>query len=188
MDDSTINADAPTEEWRDIPGWDGSYQVSDLGRVRSVDRYVQYRNGPLVFTRGRLLTPQFTYFGHIQVMMSRNNDYRPYLAHRLVLLTFIGEAPDGFVACHNNGIPDDNRLSNLRWDTQSANQADAVAHGNNKNASKTHCKNNHEFTPENTYHSPSRPLHRRCKTCAKIHEAKRALKRAENKQRKRSSD
>jgi hypothetical protein len=56
----------------------------------------------------------------------------------------------GQQACHNNGVKTDNRAANLRWDTSSENARDIVRHGKNHLASKTHCKRNHEFTPENT--------------------------------------
>jgi hypothetical protein len=49
--------------------------------------------------------------------------------HSLVLSAFIGPRPNGLVACHNNGTRHDNRLENLRWDSQSANLRDRVAHG-----------------------------------------------------------
>jgi len=49
--------------------------------------------------------------------------------HRLVLAAFVGECPDGMIACHNNGDHSDNRLDNLRWDTPKANEADKLIHG-----------------------------------------------------------
>jgi hypothetical protein len=51
------------------------------------------------------------------------------LVHRLVLLTFVGEPPDGTECCHNNGIANDNRLENLRWDTHHSNNQDRKLHG-----------------------------------------------------------
>jgi hypothetical protein len=50
-------------------------------------------------------------------------------AHRLVLLAFVGPPPDGTEACHNNGIADDNRPENLRWDSHYANNQDRKRHG-----------------------------------------------------------
>ncbi len=52
--------------------------------------------------------------------------------HRLILLAFVGECPEGMEACHNNGNAGDNRLSNLRWDTKKANAEDVKRHGKRK--------------------------------------------------------
>lgn len=49
--------------------------------------------------------------------------------HRIVLEAFVGRCPNGMEACHNNGIPTDNRLENLRWDTHSSNMQDTILHG-----------------------------------------------------------
>ena len=52
--------------------------------------------------------------------------------HSLVLEAFVGPRPEGYVACHNNGIPTDNRAENLRWDTQANNNNDKITHGTSK--------------------------------------------------------
>jgi hypothetical protein len=63
--------------------------------------------------------------------------------HILVLEAFRGPRPEGHAACHNDGDVGNNHLSNLRWDTYSANNLDIVRHGNHFWASKTHCPKNH---------------------------------------------
>jgi hypothetical protein len=83
--------------------------------------------------------------------------------HRLVLEAFVGPCPPGLQACHADDVKANNVLSNLRWDTASGNGLDQVRNGRHHNASKTHCKQGHEFTPENTYTSPSGG--RRCRQC-----------------------
>lgn len=67
--------------------------------------------------------------GYLRVDLYRGGRHHWKLIHRLVLEAFIGPCPDGMEACHNNGDRTDNRLENLRWDTRSANQKDAVRHG-----------------------------------------------------------
>jgi hypothetical protein len=71
------------------------------------------------------LTPQHA--GHLQVCLGPNRG--SFMAHRLVLLAFVGPCPAGLEACHNDGNPANNRLANLRWDTRKSNAADKVRHG-----------------------------------------------------------
>ena len=116
-----------TEEWRDIPGYEGRYQVSDLGRVRSVDHHVRRvdragKEGTRL-VRGRILRPAVhgsprNDSGHLMVMLGRKNNKD---VHTLVLRAFVGPPPSGHEALHNNHTPADNRLSNLRWGTRSEN-------------------------------------------------------------------
>ena len=147
-----------SERWRAVPGYVGLYEVSDLGRVRSIDRVLPRR------WRGRLLTPTAMSSGYLVVTLWRNGKQRTWLIHRLVLLGFVGDPPDGHEALHLNGDNADNRLTNLTWGTHSENQWDQVAHGTHFNASKNECSQGHPFTYENTYWYPSRK-HRACRTC-----------------------
>lgn len=129
-----MDATHTPEEWRPVVDWEGKYEVSNLGRVRSVcnDRVKALTpNG-----RGYLVTG----LGHGRIAY----------VHRLVLDAFVGPRPEGMVSCHNNGDRSDNRLANLRYGTSSENNTDTVTHGNHWQAKKTHCKHGHEFTPENT--------------------------------------
>ena len=118
------------ENWRDIPGYEGRYQVSDLGRVRSLPRIVErtyVRGCPPTPTKrtGKILSSGVKGCGHMNVSLGANNTY---LVHRLVLLAFVGPAPKGCEARHLNGKPYDNKLSNLQWGTRLQNRADISAH------------------------------------------------------------
>lgn len=104
------------EVWKLVPEYDGKYEVSDQGRVRSFQRYPQ----------GIILRPGRMPGGHLSVALGRGNSQ---CVHKLVLLTFVGVAPDKHECLHINGIPNDNRLTNLRWGTRSENMKDAYAHG-----------------------------------------------------------
>lgn len=104
------------EVWKLVPEYDGKYEVSDQGRVRSFQRYPQ----------GVILRPGRMPGGHLSVALGRGNSQ---CVHKLVLLTFVGAAPDKHECLHINGIPNDNRLTNLRWGTRSENMRDAYAHG-----------------------------------------------------------
>lgn len=120
------------EYWRDLPGHEGVYQVSDHGRVRSLDRKVFTRppNGEPTYRvkRGKILKQGINSHGYYTVAIGKGKN-RTISVHRLVLRTFIGPPPEGFEAAHNNGVRTDNRLSNLRWDTTSGNFQDKRDHG-----------------------------------------------------------
>jgi hypothetical protein len=149
------------EEWRAIPGYEGSYEVSNLGRVRSLDRITDRGRR----WRGRLMNPCPLQNGYLIVTLWRDGKQRTPLVHRLVLLAFVGPATDSYEALHANGDRADNRIANLSWGTHSNNQFDQVAHGTHPQASKTHCPQGHPYNDENTYHVPGRGAHRTCRTC-----------------------
>jgi hypothetical protein len=143
------------ETWRDIPGYPG-YQVSNLGRVRSLDRVIQAqrRNGiKNVTLKGRLLKPRPLPNGYLRASLGAGSD--EYI-HRLVLLAFVGECPPGMECAHDDGNRANNRLANLAWKTPTANNADKRRHGTvmigDKNPAWAgpFCQNGHEYTPENT--------------------------------------
>lgn len=111
------------EEWRDILGFEGLYQVSSMGRVRSVDRIVVKSNGVIQKVSGRLLKPHGSKTTHhyMQVILSKCNKRYAAPVHRLVATTFL-ECPNGCnVVDHINGDIFDNRSENLRWCTQQNN-------------------------------------------------------------------
>ena len=154
------------ERWAPVPGWDG-YEVSDQGRIRSLDRIVQRKDGSRQIVRGRMLAAtREKRDGRSRVRLHREGCNVQQRVHRLVLEAFVGPAPVGMIACHNNGDASDDRLSNLRWDTRSANELDKVRHGTHHEARKTHCVNGHEYTSESTYWSARRGRpERKCRTC-----------------------
>lgn len=88
-------------------------------------------------TRGRRrarcwqrLSPCIAKSGHLAINLATDTrGWCRFLVHRLVLLAFVGPCPEGMECCHNDGDPLNNRLDNLRWDTRSANIADAIKHG-----------------------------------------------------------
>lgn len=129
------------EIWKDIPGYEGYYQVSNLGRVRSIDREVVYRDGKKCLYKGRLLKPREDKNGYFQVGLSKLGKVKTFKVHRLVLEAFKGPCPEGMESCHKNGIKTDNIVYNLRWDTKVANQADSKRHGTNNGPKGERCGN-----------------------------------------------
>ena len=152
------------EQWLPIPGYEGFYEVSNRGSVQSVDRVIVRDNGRIYRSQGRLVKQKTTTGGYQTVCLSKHGNKRTERVHRLVLLAFVGPCPDGMQACHRNDIPTDNRLVNLRWDSDSANKHDQVRNGNHRNARKTHCPQGHKYTPDNTYVFSSGRV---CKACAR---------------------
>jgi len=115
----------PHETWLPVPGYEGSYEVSDYGRVRSVDRIDASGNR----RRGRAMSQSFTHNGYPKVTLTKFGKERVRKVHHLVLEAFCGVCPEGMEACHGNGTAADCRLNNLRWDTKLANAADKRTHG-----------------------------------------------------------
>lgn len=119
---------APVEKWRPVVGYEGAYEVSDLGRVRSVDRLIvrRHRDGVRSYRlRGRLLRPT-TATGYAYVNLGLNNSRR---VSALVAEAFIGPRPFGLYVLHSDGDSRNDHVRNLRYGTQEENMADAVAHG-----------------------------------------------------------
>ena len=121
------------EVWKDIPGYEGQYQASTEGRVRSIDHFVRgvcHYTGKNFYrlVKGRILKPgRFCKSGHVSVVLRRGTNGIP--VHRLIMKTFVGSAPTGMEVLHNNGIPTDNRLSNLRYGTRTENILDVYRQG-----------------------------------------------------------
>lgn len=156
------------ERWLPVPGYEGCYEVSDQGRVRSLDRVVRYKDGRQTRTKGQELKPYRLKSGHHTVMLQTTGRIERYLVHRLVLITFVGPCPVGMEACHWNDNPADNRIENLRWASRRENNLDRVRNGIHPMANKTHCKRGHEFTPENTrIERRGTRNSRRCLACEK---------------------
>lgn len=145
------------ERWLPVLGYEGFYEISDHGRVRSAERTVPHGERTKQM-RGRILKPWLSGGGstqRYQIGLSDETGRRQrYYVHILVLEAFIGPRLPGFEACHLDDDGENNWLDNLRWDTRSANEQDKVRNGNHHNAKKTHCKNGHAFTVANTKFRP----------------------------------
>jgi HNH endonuclease/NUMOD4 motif len=157
------------EIWRPIPGHAG-YQVSDRGRVRSLDRTITYMTkwGPVQRRlNGQELKPGPTTGGYPTVVLEGRTRY----IHHCVLEAFVGPRPLRHEAAHGDGNPLNNTLSNLRWASHSANEADKRRHGTKlsgartPNGRKTHCRQGHPYDATNT--TRLRRGSRVCRTCTR---------------------
>ena len=113
-----------TEEWRDIPNYDGVYQISNLGRVRTMK---PYRNlpAPRLITRC-LHKPPAAYW---MVSLYHNRVQRAWFVHQLVALAFIGPRPEGHEVNHIDLDKQNNRFRNLEYRTHRGNVQHAFANG-----------------------------------------------------------
>lgn len=105
--------------WKPIAGYEGLYEVSADGEVRST---------PRPRTAGGILR-SVSIHGYRSIMLSKEGKTKRYLIHRLVLAAFVRPPTEGECAMHINDCPADNRLDNLRWDTFQANSRDMIAKG-----------------------------------------------------------
>jgi len=110
------------ENWKSVAGFEGLYDVSDMGQVRSYRRQGSVWNKRKESMVLKLnVNPQT---GYLYARLYLNGAETRIPVHRLVLETFIGPCPLGYEACHNDGSRTDNRVENLRWDTHLANMAE----------------------------------------------------------------
>ena len=155
-----------TEKWLPVVGYEGRYEVSDHGQVRSVSRTVIRSNGAPQTVAGRLLKDH-DFRGYRQVNVRNSDGQRLLFVHQLVATAFIRPGVAGEEVCHGDGQRSNNHVSNLRWGTRSDNVQDMLRHGTHANASKTRCKRGHEFTTDNTrtYARADGSLMRICVAC-----------------------
>jgi NUMOD4 motif/HNH endonuclease len=148
---------ADSEEWRPVVGWEGFYEVSSAGRVRSIPRASR--------TRGVVLKPSRSgtnKYPHVDLWADGENETRT--VHSLVAEAFVGQRTDGTEVRHLDGDDSNCQRSNLAYGTSSENSYDITRHGRNRNANKTHCDHGHEFTPDNTM-PQSGGRGRQCREC-----------------------
>lgn len=116
------------EVWRDIPGHEGRYQASNLGRIRSLDRRVNICHGATRLMRGRVLRPAGQKSDpHLRVTLSHGG--HGVLVHRLVAAAFLGPCPEGQEVRHLDGNPLNNHVENLAYGTRRENILDVYEVG-----------------------------------------------------------
>lgn len=122
-----------TERWKAVLGSEGAYEVSDFGRVRSLDRVIDSfapsARGYPKRVRGKMLKPQLHSGGYLQAGLGLDVGTR--LIHVLVLEAFVGPAPAGAEGSHVDGCKANCCLTNLQWETHQSNVDRRVVHGTN---------------------------------------------------------
>jgi hypothetical protein len=161
-----------TEEWRDIPDYEGYYQASTLGRIQSVDRHVNHGGRWGDITRlmtGRIIKPWPHSKGdRLIVALSKDGVVKKKGVHRLIALAFHGQpAEPELMALHDNGNAFDNRPENIYWGTQSQNNLDAVRHGTQWPSVKVECPHGHLLEHPNLRIAYLAKYNRRaCRSCS----------------------
>lgn len=112
------------EIWKDIPDYEGFYQASSLGRIRSVDRYVTQQGRGKAFTglrKGRIIKQRLQNAGYFLVWLSKQGKIRAHTVHRLVAASFIDNPENMMDINHKDGDKKNNSVHNLEWCTRSQN-------------------------------------------------------------------
>ena len=111
------------EVWKDYKNYEGLYQASNLGRMRSLDRWVSSKNGSMQFIKGRILKPVTGSNDYLKVNLYKNNKQKTYLVHRIIAEAFI-EIPEELKQYigtaylqvnHKDENKQNNNVSNLEW-------------------------------------------------------------------------
>ena len=116
------------EEWRGIPDYEGYYEVSNLGRVRSVERLVPHARHGLTKQQSKILRPAIT-DGYYKVALSMDRRLRSFRVHRLVAQAFIDNPSELPEVNHKDGDKLNNNASNLEWCTHAQNIQHAFDNG-----------------------------------------------------------
>lgn len=120
------------EEWRDIEGYEGLYQVSDWGRIKGLERFSTNN----IFIKEHIKSKHSDKDGYEMVNLKKNGKHSTKKVHRLVANAFIPNLENKPLVDHINGIRDDNRVENLRWFTSKENSNTPLAREHNSESSK----------------------------------------------------
>ena len=103
------------EEWRSIPGYEGLYEVSSYGRVKSLEISYIRKNGIMDHKPEIILRPKNNGTGYFTVCLYKNKTYKYYLIHRLVAQAFIPNPDNLSEVNHKDEDKTNNRVENLEW-------------------------------------------------------------------------
>ena len=114
------------EIWKEIPGYEGYFEVSNLGNFRSMDRMVKYKNGGLRKYPGKPLKVEQMQDGYQRIVLMKESIKKRYMCHRLVALTFIENPNDLPQVNHKDGVRNNNTVDNLEWCNELQNAQHAI--------------------------------------------------------------
>ena len=131
------------EIWKDIVGYEGFYLVSNLGNVKSIDRYVKHNYGDLSRRIQKGITIKLTINSdkYYCVTLGKNGKHKTFTVHRLVAIAFLENTLNNNIINHKDGIKTNNHYTNLEWcttqqNTQHATENNLIPFGENHGMSK----------------------------------------------------
>lgn len=169
MDHNNTKTQPNPERWLPVLGYEGLYEVSDHGRIKTCARIQVQKNGTRypVKERIRKLVALEKRGGYYAITLSRAGSVELKYIHVMVLEAFAGPRPAGKVACHNDGVPTNNHISNLRWDSPTGNNFDKQRHGTDHQRNKTHCPYGHSLQLPNLVKATWKRGYRHCLACSR---------------------
>ena len=133
------------EIWKPIPGYEGLYEASDQGRVRSVDRYCLGKDGRSEFHGGKILKPWAARGGYQAVGLRINGLTKRTTVHSLIANTFLGPRPGGLDVMHLDGNRQNNALANLKYGSRKENLNQTYQYGGKSGPGKLTAEDVHEI-------------------------------------------
>lgn len=120
--------DPALEIWKPVVGYEGYYEVSNFGRVRSLDRVVNLSNNVFRPTKGTIIHPALKPNGYLHLSLKRDGTKKMFYVHRLVALHFIDNPCDKPEVNHIDFDKTNNRVDNLEWTSRSENNRHSILH------------------------------------------------------------
>lgn len=129
------------EIWKDITGYEGYYQISNFGEVKSLSKTITRKNGVKVFMPEKILKQTLSNPGYYSLILSKDTIKKNFRVHRLIASAFLPNTNQKKEVNHINGIKTDNRIENLEWSTSSENKIHAFKTGLKKPSNLKGIKN-----------------------------------------------
>ena len=132
------------EVWKDIPGYEGLYQASNLGRIKSLSKKLWNGHG-YFYSKEKILKPGLSSNKEenkrrLMVVLCKDVK-KTWSVHKLIAITFLGEKPEELIICHNDGNHLNNSVDNLRYDSYKENTRDILKHDRTIAKSKLNIEN-----------------------------------------------
>lgn len=160
-----------SEIWLAVPEYEGIYEVSSHGKVRSLTRQIARTGGDPHTRRGRVMKPVANSQGYMVVTLRANGRKSSKRVHHLVLLAFVGPRPEGTWGLHNDDVKSNNHVDNLYWGTPAHNARDRIDNGHHFQVHKTHCPRGHALVEPNLKRAQLVRGRRDCLACGRAHNA-----------------
>lgn len=149
------------EEWKWIPGYEGYYQASTKGNIRSVDRIVKCANNSTRTSKGKIIKQFINQHGYYQLRLNKNGGGKTFKVHQIIAITFLNHTPNGhkFVVDHIDNNPLNNNLQNLQIITKRRNSIRSPKRGKYSNyPGVTFCKLKNKWVSRIKYNGTTKNL------------------------------